>query len=422
MTSGSDFNISGFESAGSKQSLASRPVTVLQVSGMLGYKHDEVRDPASFSAKEPLNFSTALFSGLCSTRNDEGRETRAGEVVIDSVPVISSNGQPLMPCTATKCRKLIRNGLAEKHWNGLGQFFIQLKFDPKNSSDSGRQPICLALDPGSKWDGLAIISTKRVLLGAMLVLPIKVSEKLRVRRNERRRRRYRKTPRRARRFGNRRKLCDWISPSQRAKVDFKIKIIEEQLRIYPICKFVVEDVRFNHLRRRRNKFVSQVEVGKTKLYRFLESINKLELVSGIQTSMWRDKFGLHKNRRKNSLSWDSHAIDAIAIGCMKNNCQATKPSEFWVWKRLFINRRQLHSHIFEHGQRKRRGGSWSLYPFKKGDVVLWKGRVARVGGYRKERLSLHTFDINNTRFSRDARPTDCQKLFNSRVLYQHSKP
>lgn len=92
--------------------------------------------------------------------------------------------------------------LAEKHWNKLGIFHIHLKFELKSELNRSQQ-ICLAVDTGSKWDGAAVLSKRGVLTCGMLVLPSRVAERLTQRREMRRARRYRKTPRRAKRFDNR---------------------------------------------------------------------------------------------------------------------------------------------------------------------------------------------------------------------------
>jgi len=276
-----------------------------------------------------------------------------------------------MPCRPSNARKLLAKNLAEKRWNKLGQFYLRLKFDPRSKPNNGQQ-ICLAVDPGSKWDGIAIISKKGVLTSGMLVLPSRVAERLKQRREIRRARRYRKTPRRAKRFDNRRRSEGWIVPLQKAKVDFRIKVVDGLCKIYPISRFAVEDVRFNHYRKRGGKHFSTVEIGKARFYQHLRSIGSLNLYDGVQTAEFREKLGLRKNSIKRELSWDTHAVDAIALGCLEIRCENPYPPEFWVWKRFEYARRQLHRlEPSEGGVRRRYGGSWSIYPFKK--KVMWCG-------------------------------------------------
>jgi hypothetical protein len=321
-----------------------------------------------------------------------------------------------MPCRPSKARKLLEKGLAEKRWSKLVQFYLRLKFDPKSEPNKGQQ-VCLAADTGSKWDGVAVLSKQGVLTSGMLVLPSKVADKLKQRRQMRRARRYRKTPRRAKRFDNRRRPDGWIAPSQKAKVGFRIKVVDELCKLYPVSQFAVEDVKFNHYRKRWGKHFSTVEIGKTMFYKHLRKFGDLSLYTGVQTAEWRDKLGLPKNYRKNSLTWDSHAVDAIAIGCAESGCENPYPPEFWVWKRFEYTRRQLHRLEPEKGGvRRRYGGSWSIPPFKKGDVILWHGRLARVGGFMDGKVSLHSFGLRNKRLTQNAIPNECTKLFNQQIF------
>jgi hypothetical protein len=355
--------------------------------------------------------------------NVEGHETRTGEPVIGRIPVVSADGTPLMPCRAAKARKLLERGLAEKHWNKLGQFYLQLKFQPKSELNVNQQ-VCLAVDPGSKWDGIAIISRKGVLTCGMLVLPSKVAEKLTQRRQMRRARRYRKTPRRAKRFDNRYQRDGWIAPSQKAKVDFRTKIVDELCRLYPVSQFAVEDVRFNHYKKRWGKHFSTVEIGKAEFYKHLRTLGELTLYMGTETAELRERFDLPKNPVKKELAWTTHAVDAIAISCAEIGCAHPHPPEFWVWKRLEYARRQLHRlEPDKGGFRRRYGGSWSTPPFRKGDVVLWHGRLARVGGFMDGYgISLHSFGLKNKRFTQDANPNECTRLFNQHVFSRREQP
>lgn len=332
------------------------------------------------------------------------------------VPVLSASGKPLMPCRPSKTRKLLAKGLAKKCWNHLGQFYLRLRFDPKSEPNRG-QSVCLAVDTGSKWDGMAVVTKKQVQTTAELVLPRGISRKLEVRRQMRMARRYRKTPRRAKRFDNRRRREGWIAPSQKAKVDFRTRVVDELCRIYPIDRFAVEDVRFNHYKKRWGKYFSTVEIGKTKFYEHLRKLGSLSLYDGAQTAEWREKLGLPKNPRKSALEWDAHASDAVAIGCAEMGCVDPTPPEFWVWKRFQNRRRQLHKLEPEKGGvRRREGGTLSIRPFRKADVVIWRGRLARVGGHTNGDISLHAFTLKNKRTTRNVRPEDCVRLFNQRVF------
>ncbi|WXG43216.1 MAG: RRXRR domain-containing protein [Promethearchaeati archaeon SRVP18_Atabeyarchaeia-1] len=334
------------------------------------------------------------------------------------VPVASVNGQPLMPTTPQRARTLLRAGIAEKRWNKLGQFYIQMRQDIA----SNRQGLCLAVDTGSKWDGVAVLSTIGVITSSMLVLPLGVAERLDRRRMIRRARRHRKTRRRPQRFDNRRKPEGWLAPSQKAKVDFRIRIVDELCKIYPATQFAVEDVHFNKYKRRWTRHANTAEQGKTMFYRHLRKLGRLTLYDGFETAEFRKSLKLQKNGVKRELTWDTHAIDAIAIGCNDIGCVNPYPQEFWVWRRSQPPRRQLQRiQPRKGGNRVRYGGTWSIPPFKKGDVVQYRGGLARVGGFRDGLISLHNFDLDNERFTTRAKPDECKRLFNQRVFSKYER-
>jgi hypothetical protein len=187
--------------------------------------------------------------------------------------------------------------------------------------------------------------------------------------------------------------------------------------------FAVEDVRFNHYRKHWGKFFSTVEIGKTMFYEHLRKLGRLILYSGVETSEYREKLGLRKNPVKKELSWDTHAVDAIAIGCADVGCENPYPPEFWVWKRFECARRQLHRLEPDRGgMRRRYGGSLSISPFRKGDVIMWRGKLARVGGFMDGLLSLHTFNLKNKRFTQKGKPKECRRLFNQQIFNMLEQP
>ena len=76
------------------------------------------------------------------------------------VCVLHKDGTPLMPCKPAKARKLLRDGKAVKHWTKEGVFYIQLTFDTSKHT----QPMCLGIDPGSKFDGYVRFAHRRLAL------------------------------------------------------------------------------------------------------------------------------------------------------------------------------------------------------------------------------------------------------------------
>ncbi len=159
------------------------------------------------------------------------------------VPVLHLDGTPLMPCKPAKARKLLRAKKATKKWTREGIFYIQLNWD----STKHTQEICLGIDPGSNFDGYAILTNKEILISGMAILP-DIRKKIDNRRIMRRGRRYRKTRRRKCKLKDSKKE-GWISPSQKAKVEFRLLLVNKYLKLYPITSYAVEDVRFNHYKK-----------------------------------------------------------------------------------------------------------------------------------------------------------------------------
>jgi RRXRR protein len=365
---------------------------------------------------EPLNTMSSGNTGLSSSCNLEGCKTTLEKAVISRIPVQSKSGKPLMPCKPTKARKLLRGGKAIKGWSKLGLFYIQLCFDPE-SEPNKNQTVVLGLDPGSKFDGYTVTS-KTVNVTGMSELPSGIAEKLETRRTMRRARRFRNCPRRENRFDNRNK-DGFIAPSQKAKVDFRLKIVTELLKLFPVTDFVVEDVRFNHYKKKWGKHFSTVEIGKAFVYEELKKLGKLTLIDGIETSIRRKELGLKKGSKKNKREPESHATDAIALASFAKPLDSVAVPLFLIWKRYQNSRRQLHRlEPDKKGIRTRYGGSDSLNGFKKNDVVMYQGELARIGGYMGNRLSLHEFDLNNKRFTQRGNPIECTKLFNQKLMYE----
>ena len=167
------------------------------------------------------------------------------------VPVVSADGKPLMPTKPAKARKMMRDGVAVGKFNKLGIFYVQMLIPVGDRA----QDVSLSVDPGSKYDGYAVGTSKGVIFKGMAKMPSKVAEKIKHRRQMRRFRRYRKTWRRPCRFDNRRRGNGWIAPSQLAKVQLRLKIVKELCKIFPIKRIAVEDVAYNHYAKRGGKIL-----------------------------------------------------------------------------------------------------------------------------------------------------------------------
>jgi len=270
-----------------------------------------------------------------------------------------------MPCKPSKARKLLKSGKAIARWSKLGLFYIQLTIEVTSAYNTN-QSFVLANDPGSKFDGFAL-GCKYIQLRMMAVLPSGVHKKMETRRNLRRARRFRNTRRRPCR--PRSQGPDWIAPSQLAKVQFRLAIVKEICRLFPVAHFIVEDVKFDHYNKRYGKCFSTVEIGKTAYYAELRSMGILILVDGWQTKLWRNAFGLKKCSSKSKQAPESHANDAVAMLAGLAGCELDN-APFWVYRRPEFARRSLHRQQFqEDGIRPRFGGTCNGGNLRKGDYV-----------------------------------------------------
>ena len=282
------------------------------------------------------------------------------------VPVISKDGKPLMPTKPAKARKMIEGGVAKKCWSKTGVFYIQILIPVGEQV----QDMALAIDPGSKYDGYAVSGQKDVVLKAMAVMPQKVHKKVQERRQLRRNRRYRKARRRKARFDNRKRKAGWIAPSQLAKIQFRIKIVCDLVKIFPLNFIAVEDVRFNHYKKRWGKYFSTVEIGKTMLYEELERHAQVIKYAGFKTAEARKYWGIKKSSSKDALTPSSHANDALAMLNEMFGDNVDNSCIFMVWRRLEFARRSLHRQNYQKGGiRPRFGGTTNRYYLRKGDIV-----------------------------------------------------
>ncbi len=294
----------------------------------------------------------------------------------DRIPVVSRDGNALMPCRPSKAKKLLEASKAEPRWSKMGLLYIQLTIEI-TSEYNANQHFILANDPGSKYDGFAL-ACKYVQLRIMTVMPGDVHEKMDVRKNLRRARRYRDTRRRP--WRPRSPGPDWIAPSQLAKVLFRLAIVKELCKLFPIKHFIVEDVKFDHYNKRYGKYFSTVEIGKEHYYRELRKLGILVLVEGWQTKLWREEAGLKKTSRKDALTPESHANDAAAMLVGLAGCEPNERAPFYVLRRPEFARRSLHRQNFQKGGvRSLFGGTANGGFFRKGDYVEAEkgGKVCR---------------------------------------------
>ncbi len=327
------------------------------------------------------------------------------------VPVVNKDGQPLMPTKCSKARKLVRDGRAIGKWNKLGQYYIQLTFEP---SGQEIQPIVAGIDPGKKYSGIGVQSSKVTLFAAHLVLPFETVKKRMeqrriMRRNRRGRRINRKLPfhlraHRQKRFSNRR--SQKVAPSIRANRQLEIRVVSELCKVYPVSSIVYEyvkaDVDLNSGRKKAKsgKGFSAVMVGQKWAIEQLSKLAPVVKKFGWQTSNLRKHLGLEKQKHsKGDAVPATHAVDGVTIAasqfvdylpfensgghghCWQGKVNITA-APFTIICRPPISRRQLHLMVFSQGGNRRKyGGTVTRHGFRKGDYVLAERKGIQYQGW-----------------------------------------
>jgi RRXRR protein len=111
------------------------------------------------------------------------------------VPVLASDGEPLMPASASRARRWAKQHRATPFWlNGV--WCVRLHFEPTGRE---KQKVIVGIDPGSKREAFTVASKTHTCLNVLADAVAGVKEAIETRRNLRRSRRNRKTPCRANR-------------------------------------------------------------------------------------------------------------------------------------------------------------------------------------------------------------------------------
>ncbi len=327
-----------------------------------------------------------------------------------------------MPTKCSKARKLVRDGKAIGKWSKLGQYYIQLTFEP-----SGRetQPIAVGLDPGKKYSGIGVQSSKVTLFTAHLILPFeqikkRMEQRGMMRRNRRGRRINRKLPfelraHRQKRFDNRRNKK--VAPSIRANRQLEIRVISELCKIYPVSSIVFEyvkadvDLTSGRKKARSGRGFSAVMVGQKWAIEQLSKLAPLVTKLGWQTSNLRKHLGLEKQKySKGDPIPATHAVDGVSLAASQfidylpfensigrghywQGSVTITNAPFNVIRRPPISRRQLHLMMPpKGGSRRKYGGTTTPFNIRKGDIVKYKNKLGFCSGYTGKNISVSNFN------------------------------
>lgn len=157
------------------------------------------------------------------------------------VYVLDNLGRPLMPCKASKARKLLKLNKAKV--KKMTPFTIQFL----SNSSCYKQDVILGVDTGSKHIGVSATTSSQELFACELILRADIVDNLSKRRMLRRLRRNRKTRYRKARFNNRgnARKEGRLMPSAKQRLNSHIQLVLKISKILSISKIVVETASFD---------------------------------------------------------------------------------------------------------------------------------------------------------------------------------
>lgn len=172
------------------------------------------------------------------SNNSEEHPTREQEEHSILVFVLNKYGKPLMPCTAGKARRLLKQDKVKVV--NRTPFTIQLL----HGSSGYKREITVGIDAGYSKIGYSAVTATKELIAGELELRNDIKRLLEKRRKYRRNRRNRLWYRQPR-FDNRSRKDGWLAPSLEHKLQSHIKLVWRLKQILPITKVIVEVASFD---------------------------------------------------------------------------------------------------------------------------------------------------------------------------------
>ena len=330
------------------------------------------------------------------------------------ISVVDKDQKPLMPTTSARGKKWIKSGKATPFWK-KGIFCVRLNVEPSNRN---LQPIACGVDPGSKREGYTIKSGKHHYLNIQATAVDWVGKHVKTRREMRRSRRDRKTPCRQPRW-NRLANKLRLSPSTKARWQWKLRICSWLSKIFPITTFVVEDISAHAWGGKWGKTFSPLQQGKEWFYSELEQLAELQTLQGVETKQLRDQLRLKKTKNKSAEKFEAHCVDSFALAYSAVGGSIPENKDLLLVVPLRFHRRQLHRLSPAPGHIRSPYGGTISAGFKRGSLVKHpKWGLTYVGGEmfkptKKEPdrkvISLHSIETGK-RLTQSAHPKDIKFL------------
>ena len=330
------------------------------------------------------------------------------------VPVLAQDGEQLMPTSASRARRWIKQKKATPFWlNGV--WCIRLRFE---SSARNKQEVVVGIDPGSKREAYTVASAVHTYLNLLSDTVDWVKDAVKSRKILRRSRRNRKTPCRANRKNRSR---GGLPPSTKARWQLKLRVVNQLRKMYPISGYAVEDIKATTQGKdkRWNGSFSPLEVGKRWMYGELSKLGELTLKAGHETAELRKAFGVVKTHGdKMSMRFDVHNVDSWVLAKDALGAKGRPENTRLVHCRpLQFRRRALHLQNPARGGVRRSHGGTVSQGFKRGSLVKHlKHGLTTVGGTKDGRISLHK--LSGKRLCQNAKAQDIKLLRRSSIVFR----
>ena len=165
-----------------------------------------------------------------------------------TVPVLDTDGSPLMPTRPSRARRLMRQGRAKKCWR-KGVFAIVMLDVSSDDPDVVVDGVELNIDPGAKATGIAVTSETPDGRRAHALVELRhrgsrIRNKMDRRRSLRRSRRGRLRNRQPR-FDNRTRPDGWLAPSMQTRLANTQTWVGRLASVFPIRLVRMEVARFD---------------------------------------------------------------------------------------------------------------------------------------------------------------------------------
>jgi hypothetical protein len=388
--------------------------SMTRVSGLPTRKSRKIQETESSSCGKEQYISDVSLVG--NHYDDQSRREQLPEQSVRKVisnhwiPIISSNGNPLMPCHPARARQLLKQNKAKKQFTNS---ICYLKLS--KTSQESIQDISCGIDSGSKREAITVKSKNKTFINILADARTGIKESLETRRNSRKSRRFRKTPCRKNKY-NRKRNKNFIPPSTRARWNSKLRLINILKKIYPISIYVVEDIKAKSKEGKRNwnKNFSPLEIGKKYFYNIIKTYGNLILKEGWDTFKIRKKLDLVKTKNKLDKIFSAHNIDSWVLANFHFNIQTYPENiDIYYFQQIECHRRQLQVLQFSKGGKRRRYGGTVSLGIPKGTVVKAKYKkkeiLCYIGGNMNGKLSIHNIK-NGERISRSIDKEDIKYM------------